>query len=169
LRVRVHDRELLLMIEIAPASPADQPEIERLLEANGLPIAGLELAIGSAFVAREEGRMVGCAAVEPYGPAGLLRSVCVEAAYRGTGLGRRLVRRAEAGAVDRGVAELFLLTETAAAWFPRLGYEPDTRAAAPDAIQSSPEFSGACPNTAVLLRKRLTRPSTLPTHLAPIG
>ncbi len=145
------------MIEIELAQASDRPAIEALLEASGLPTDGFELALGTAVVAREEGRIVGCAAVEPYGSVGLLRSACVAPPFRGLGLGSRLVDRAEAVAAARGVAELFLLTETAAAWFARRGYEPGAREAAPAALLGSPEFTGACPVSAALFRMRLVR------------
>jgi amino-acid N-acetyltransferase len=141
--------------EIAPARASDRLAIEALLRANGLPAAGLELALGMAVVAREDSRIVGCAAIEPYGSAGLLRSVCPDPRHRGSGLGRRLVERAEAVAAARGITELFLLTETAADWFPRLGYLRDRRESAPGQLRASPEFTHACPASASLLRKRL--------------
>jgi amino-acid N-acetyltransferase len=149
-------RRQLRVIEIEPARASDRPAIEALLRANALPTAGIELALGTAVVAREEGRIVGCAAIEPHGSAGLLRSVCVELGRRGFGLGRLLVERAEALAAARGLAELFLLTETAADWFPRLGYEAGPRETAPAALSGSPEFTGACSAGAALLRKRLS-------------
>jgi amino-acid N-acetyltransferase len=148
---------MLRVIEIEPARTSDGPAIEALLEANLLPTDGFELALETAVVAREEGRVVGCAAVEPYGPVGLLRSVCVAPPLRGLGLGSRLVDRAEAVAAARGIAELFLLTETAANWFARRGYEPGAREAAPAALLGSPEFTVACPVSAALFRKRLNR------------
>jgi N-acetylglutamate synthase-like GNAT family acetyltransferase len=144
------------MIEIEPARAGDRPEIEGLLEAGLLPTDGFELALGTAVVARDDGRIVGCAAIEQYGSAALLRSVCVAPDHRGIGLGQRLVERAEAVAAALEVAELFLLTETAADWFARLGYVPDSRDSAPAAIQTSPEFTGACPESAALYRKRLS-------------
>ena len=143
------------MISIEVARPEDRPAIEGLLSESGLPTAGLELALGSAVVARRGDRVVGCAAVEPYDSVGLLRSVCVEASLRGTGLGQSLVARAEALARSRGIRELFLLTETAAEWFPRLGYLPGDRTAVPAALNASPEFAGACPDSARLFRKEI--------------
>jgi amino-acid N-acetyltransferase len=140
---------------IERAEPIDRRLIEDLLEANHLPLAGLDRALSAAVVAREIGAVVGCAAVEPYGSVGLLRSVCVTAERRGAGLGRRLVAEAETLAAGRGIAELYLLTETAAAWFPALGYEPAPRAEAPAAITVSAEFTAACPASAVMMRKRL--------------
>ena len=145
------------MIEIELARPTDRPEIEALLRANRLPTDGFELALATAIVARAEELIVGCSAVEVYGSVGLLRSVCVEPGHRGIGLGWRLVERAEALAGTRGIVELFLLTETAAAWFARHGYEPSARDAAPAPLLESPEFAGACPVSAALLLKRMNR------------
>jgi amino-acid N-acetyltransferase len=147
---------LLLMIEIQLAASNDGPAIEALLTSNGLPLAGLELASELTLTARADGTLLGCAAIEPHGSVGLLRSVCVAEAERGTGLGRRLVAEAESLAVKVGIDELYLLTETAAAWFPRLGYEATDRGAVPSELAASPEFTGACPDSAVLLGKRLT-------------
>jgi amino-acid N-acetyltransferase len=144
------------MIEIERAVPDDRPAIDALLTANGLRLAGLELAWELTLVTRADGTVAGCAAVEPHGSVGLLRSVCVAESERGTGLGRRLVAEAEWLAGAAAIGELYLLTETAAAWFPRLGYEAAERAAAPAELVASPEFAGACPDTAVMFRKRLS-------------
>ncbi|MGD0247582.1 MAG: arsenic resistance N-acetyltransferase ArsN2 [Candidatus Limnocylindrales bacterium] len=146
------------MTRIEPALDSDRPAIEGLLSEGGLPLDGLEIALRTAVVARDEvGKraVVGCAAVEPYGSVGLLRSVCVAPDLRGMGLGRGLVDAAESLAASRGITELYLLTETAAAWFPRLGYVPTTRAALPMALAASPEVAGACPQSAAVFHKRL--------------
>lgn len=143
------------MSSIERAVPGDRPIIEDLLEAYHLPLAGFGRALPTAFVAREGAAIVGCAAIEPYDSVGLLRSVCVAAGRRGTGLGRRLVTEAEALAAERGIAELYLLTESAADWFPHLGYERSPRDEAPPEITVSAEFTVACPASAVLMRKRL--------------
>jgi amino-acid N-acetyltransferase len=144
------------MIPIEHALPADRTAIEELLTANGLPLDGLELALPVAVVARDGNGLAGCAAFEPYGSAGLLRSVCVRERLRGTGLGLALVAAAEDTARQVGISELFLLTETAADWFPRLGYERTTREAAPADMTSSAEFASACPVSAAVFHKRLS-------------
>jgi amino-acid N-acetyltransferase len=135
---------------------ADRPAVEALLAANDLPLDGLEPALPLSVVALDDaGEVVGCAAVEPYGAAGLLRSVCVTESLRSTGLGRSLVEAAETLAAEHGIGELFLLTETAAGWFPRLGYVAAVRAEAPADMAASPEFVSACPVDAAVFRKRL--------------
>jgi len=143
------------MTAIEIALESDRPAIERLLSRSGLPLDGLDIAISAAVVVRADESVVGCAAIEPYGTVGLLRSVCVASDLRGTGVGHQLVDAAEKLAARRGISELWLLTETAERWFPRLGYEPATRAAIPAALAASPEVAGACPRSAAVLHKRL--------------
>jgi amino-acid N-acetyltransferase len=143
------------MTSIERAKPSDRVSIEALLVAAGLPLAGLGFALGTAVVARDCDTIVGVAAVEPYGSAGLLRSVAVAETWRGTGLGRRLVTEAEACAAESGIGTLFLLTETAEDWFPRLGYEASNRAGVPAALAASPEFTAACPEGAAVFRKAI--------------
>ena len=143
------------MTAIERAVDSDRAAIERLLVAGGLPLDGLDGALSMAVVARGDVGVVGCAAVEPHGSVGLLRSVCVAADMRGTGLGRRLVAATEELAASQGSSELYLLTETAEAWFPRLGYVASTRAAVPAALTVSAEFTGACPDSAAVFHKRL--------------
>ena len=143
------------MTSIERALPGDRRVIEDLLEANRLPLSGFGRALPTAIVARDGAAIAGCAAIEPYGSVGLLRSVCVAAGRRGTGLGRQLVAHAEALAAESGIVDLYLLTETAADWFPRLGYVRAPREEAPVELTFSAEFTVACPATAVMMRKHL--------------
>ena len=55
-------------------------------------------------------------------------SVAVGAARRGQGLGQALATAALDLGRQRGVATVYLLTETAAGFFPKLGFRPITRA-----------------------------------------
>jgi amino-acid N-acetyltransferase len=143
------------MTKVERALDSDRTAIESLLLAGGLPLDGLGLALPTAVVARGDGVVVGCAALEPYGSVGLLRSVCVATHLRGAGLGRELVDATEQLATEVGISELFLLTETAETWFPRLGYLPAARTSVPAALMASPEFTGACPDSAAVLHKRI--------------
>ena len=142
-------------MRIERASPEDVPAVEGLLAAAGLPLEGAAEALATGVVARRGGQVVGAAAVEGYGAAGLLRSVVVAADCRGTGLGRALVAAAEDLARGLGHGELYLLTDTAAGWFPRLGYETVDREVAVAAVGESIEFTMACATTGVLLRRSI--------------
>ncbi len=150
-------------LQIRRAEPPDWPGIRALVSDAGLPEDGLDAALPSSVIAvagaaPDAATVVGCAAIERYGRAGILRSVAVVQGRRGTGVGGAVVAAAEALAADLAIDDLFLLTETAAGWFPRLGYEPADRSDVPADVAASPEFAYACPVSAVLLRKRLAGP-----------
>ena len=124
-------------MRIERATASDVPAVEALLLAAKLPLEGAAEALATGVVARDGEAVVGAAAVEPFGEAGLLRSVVVAEPLRGTGLGRQLVAAAEGLARDRGIRQLYLLTETAADWFPRLGYGVVQREEARAAVGAS--------------------------------
>lgn len=138
------------------AVPADVPAVEALLAAAGLPLEGAREAFDLGVVGRgEDGEVQAAAAIERFGEAGLLRSVVVAQDRRGTGAGRGLVAAAEALARDEGIRDLYLLTETAIDWFPRLGYEVVERAAAAAVVGESVEFTTVCRDTGVPMRRSI--------------
>jgi amino-acid N-acetyltransferase len=144
-------------MRIERATPGDLPAVEALLVSSGLPLDGVAEAFAErGLVARaDDGRVVGAAAIERYGEAGLLRSVVVAAELHGGGVGRALVAAAEARATGEGMTALHLLTETAADWFGHLGWERIGRDTAAGAIGGSVEFRTACSVRAIAMRRRL--------------
>jgi amino-acid N-acetyltransferase len=142
-------------VAIDLAAAADYDVIEALLGQERLPLAGLKDHFDQMLVARDGARIVGCAALELYEDGALLRSVAVDAAHRGTGLGSELTRAALQLAEARGVAAVYLLTTTAERFFPRFGFEVIDRADVPDSVTRSAEFTHACPSSAIVMRKRL--------------
>jgi N-acetylglutamate synthase-like GNAT family acetyltransferase len=144
------------MTELRAAQPADMPAVEALLLAAGLPLDGAEDAFAHGVVAEDDGRIVAAAATERFPGAALLRSVAVREDRRGQGAGRALVQRIERDASEAGVPALYLLTETAAAWFEGLGYDRIEREAVPDAVRRSVEFTTACAETAIAMVKRIS-------------
>jgi len=144
----------------APAvGPMKAGELERvlaLLQRLGLPVAGLAEHAGTAFVARERGgAIVGSAALEVHGSEALLRSVAVEPAWQGSGLGRRLTEAALGLASRLGLSRVYLLTETAEKFFPKFGFREVKRDEVPAGVRDSVEFRLACPASAVAMEKRL--------------
>jgi amino-acid N-acetyltransferase len=137
------------------AAPADLEEIERLLRASALPTAGVRESLDAFLVAEAEGQLVGAIGMETHDDYGLLRSAAVDVRRRGSGVGRALVERIVEEARSRRMVALYLLTTTAEEYFPRFGFERTTRDVVPDAVKRSVEFRGACPDTAVVMRRRL--------------
>ena len=158
-RVRVEAFVQRERYDAVPIESVDRnvvPEIVSFLTANGLPVAGLADHATDLLVARDAGRLVGTAALEIHGGDALLRSVAVETAMRGTGLGQRMTRAALDRARQRGVSRVFLLTETAAAFFPKFGFTSIDRSHVPDSIRGTVEFASACPASAQVMTLELT-------------
>jgi amino-acid N-acetyltransferase len=135
------------------AGPGDFAGVVALLEAADLPTAGLKPSLPDFLVAEEGGRVVGAVGLEVYGDSALLRSAVVDPGRRGSGLGRDLVESLLDRAETRGVREIYLLTATAEHFFPRFGFARIPRAAVAQAVQASVEFRGACPDSAIAMRR----------------
>lgn len=143
-------------VTIERSTPDDLPAVEALLIASDLVLDDAAKAFETGVVARaEDGALLACAAIEPFGDAAFLRSVAVAEGRRGEGLGRAIVQAAEQVARETGAREIYLLTETAADWFPRLGYERVERDLVPPAVRTSVEFVSACPVSALVMRRAL--------------
>jgi amino-acid N-acetyltransferase len=142
-------------IHIDRATGADAAAVLALMERAHLPTDGLAAHLDAAFVARAGDRVVGSAAIEVYEDGGLLRSVAVDEDCRGAGLGVRLTEAAIEDAQRRALPALYLLTTTAEHFFPRFGFERITRDEVPASVQTSIEFRGACPASAIVMRKAL--------------
>jgi arsenate reductase len=141
-------REGLAAPVISEAGRQAVPEILAFLAASKLPGAGLAEHATDLLVAREGRELVGTAALEVYETSALLRSVAVDASLRGTGLGQAITREALVLARRRGVQRVFLLTETAPAFFPRFGFVEIDRDRVPESIRRTVEFASACPASA---------------------
>ena len=133
----------------------DLEALLRLLEQNHLPAAGFPEHLDTAFVARQDGQIVGSAALEVHPDGALLRSVAVSPALQGRGLGRELTTAAIELARRMQAPALYLLTTTAEDYFPKFGFERIARSDVPVAVQASIEFTSACPSSAIVMRRRL--------------
>lgn len=147
-------------VELRPGDVASETElasVRRLLRENNLPVPD---SLDEQFIlACADGRVVGGAGLElpgrdagPHaGRVGLLRSVVVDSPYRGRGIAEALVRDRLAWGRARGVREVYLLTETAPEYFPRLGFASIERCEAPEPIRRTEEFRELCSQSSVLM------------------
>ena len=138
------------------AADADRSAIERLLEASSLPLTESDENLDHFFVHEGDGGSVnGVAGLELYGRAGLLRSVVVAGPARRQGIAAALIEQVVDRARTQGCTALYLLTLDAEAYFRRFGFEVISRSEAPAAIRGAPEFAFLCPESAVLMQKKL--------------
>lgn len=141
---------------IAPFQTHDEAALDTLLQACELSTEDITPEMLEHFrVAHLDKALVGCAGVDMLGEVGLLRSVAVDEAHRGTGLGKELVAAAEELAREEGVQTLYLLTDTAEGFFAGLGYRKVPREEAPADVAGTQQFAKLCPGSSSFMAKTL--------------
>jgi len=138
---------------VNPADAGARAWAGRALEAAGLCALGEATELLAARA--PDGVLLGVAGLERYGGDGLLRSLVVAPAARRSGTGAALVAAVEQRAAALGLGALYLLTESAMAFFAARGYERVPRESVPAAVRGSEQFRLHCPASAVCLRKYL--------------
>ena len=137
---------------IRAAQADDVGVVEAALRDADLPLNGLRDQFGDGYaIAEANGELIGVEGIEVYGTDGLLRSAAVVPSWRGKGVGEALTRDRIEWARRRGLKSLYLLTMTAGDYWPRFGFARADRNAAPDDMRKSPEFTDACPSTALFM------------------
>lgn len=137
-----------------PASGHDQ-DLQAALQAAGLPIDDLEQGGRTFFRFADQGEIVGFGGLESYGDCALLRSVVVLSDKRGRGYGEAISRQMLDHAARDGARTVYLLTETATAFFEKLGFLKVDRATAPAAILRTRQAASLCPASAGLFAKTI--------------
>ena len=125
-------------------------QIIQLLVAEKLPVDDLPETLENFHVIIQNNEPIGVAGLEIYGVNGLLRSVVVDKNFRGKGFADQLIKKIE---VHVGLKEIYLLTETAVAYFEKKGYQIITRVEVPEEVLQSSEFSHVCPESAIVMKK----------------
>jgi len=151
-----HDPAPRLSYTLRPALPADRPRVTGLRRQADLPLDGIPDDLEGFLVAQlPDGRVCAAGGLERHGTTALLRSTVVDPSCRACGVGGALVAELLRRAESSGALDVVLLTTTAQAWFPRFGFERIAWSDVPSEALGSAEFRGACPQTAVVMRKRV--------------
>ncbi len=155
--VKPHPAAVTAGVTVASARQEDLFAIERLLEEAGLP-TDVTSHLPDFLVARHRGSVVGCGGMEVQGSDALFRSLVVNPAYRGSGLGRRLYDGLAERARGTGVERAYLLTTTIVPLAESWGFRRIDRTEVPPAIQQTSQFRGACCASAVAMWQDLHVP-----------
>lgn len=138
-------------IHIETATEADFGAVCFLLSANNLPTADLNPLLENFLLAVEGADTVGVMGIDRYGAEGLLRSAAVMASHRNKGIASVLLQQLKQHAKQAGVKNLYLVTNTAEAYFERKGFKKISREAVSAAVLQSKEFNGVCPASATIM------------------
>jgi arsenate reductase len=141
---------------IGPSSGGDLDAIKSMLMAALLPsrdVGGLNQRF---IVARENGRILGCAGLEAFDQDGQVRSLAVHWTRRNAGLGTRLHERLLFEAVLAGVRNLYVVTTTAEEFFSRHGYRKVRAQEVPPRLLASEEFATFVPGGGTVMSRPVT-------------
>ena len=139
-------------LEIEKPGAEDLQEIKQLLQQNKLPVEDIA-DLSHFFIAKKGKKIAGVIGLEVYNQYGLLRSMVTDANYRKYSIASSLVDKLFQYAVELGLKEMYLLTETAEQYFQKKGFHTIERDNAPKAIKQTKEFSHLCPSSAVVMKK----------------
>ncbi|MFB2553505.1 arsenic resistance N-acetyltransferase ArsN2 [Ensifer soli] len=136
--------------------PGGDDGLRTALATARLPVDDLDEPGRVFYHFLDDGRTVGFGGLERHGAYALLRSVVVPAEQQGKGFGRAITQELLDQAHDAGIGAVYLLTESAARFFTRLGFRAISRDLAPAAILATRQAAGLCPASATLMVKDLT-------------
>jgi glycerol 3-phosphatase-2 len=149
---------------IRAARPDDAVAIEALLAKSGLQTDAIQERIPDTLVAElPPGAVLGTVSLElfgqgddrPDGGRGIahLRSLSVAPDHRNGRLGSLLAARAVRLALDRGASAVYAVTESAAPFFERLGFQPTgPRDSLPEEIRATPMVATTCSSSSTAFR-----------------
>ena len=130
---------------------ADLAQLESLLRANHLPTEDCLEQAQFFYGIFNQGELVAAGGLEPAANFALLRSVVVREQNRAQGLARDLCRFLIELAESEGRESIYLLTETAEAYFEDIGFNRVDRDQVPTAITQTRQFASLCPDSASCL------------------
>lgn len=133
---------------IVRLQPANLAQLEGLLHDNNLPAEDCAAQARIFFGIFDGDELIAAGGLEPAADYALLRSVVVQKPYRGSGLARSISRYLIGLAEADGKKAIYLLTETAEAYFKKLGFSSVDRAQVPVEITRTRQFTSLCPDTA---------------------
>lgn len=113
-------------VSVRAARPDDVPRMTQLINEAHLPAVFIEEFLAGFVAAEREGQVVGCGGVEVYRAGAVIRSVVIDPAAQGLGLGRRLAERLVEYGHAAGVRDFYLFTVDAASFWRHLGFEDVT-------------------------------------------
>jgi amino-acid N-acetyltransferase len=138
--VEVKRKSVSSSITYSFAAPADKDQIRRLLSTCGLPTLYIHRHLKFFIVAKADEKIVGVIGLEAYGRVGLLRSLCVDQAYRGRGVAKMLNAMIMAYAHMRGIVSFYMFTFDAEKFASKLGFHKIGKNRIPKSIRSTWQF-----------------------------
>jgi N-acetylglutamate synthase-like GNAT family acetyltransferase len=141
-------------LRIVPIEQTDYAALAGVLAENNLLAGDLD-GDNKRFFAFVDGSgwRVGVGGLELYGSAAILRSFFTISHHRGQGLGGQMLEELLSTAKALGVADVYLFTVEAEAFFNKHGFLTVDRTVAPAGVRDSRQFVEHCHNASFMHRK----------------
>src|SRR4030067_634123 len=152
----VESQTVQFPITYSVANPTDKNQIRRSLSECGLPTLYIHRHLKSFMVAKAGKKIVGVIGVEVYGQVGLLRSLCVDQAYRGQGIAKMLNAKMSAYAHMLKIDRLYLFTWDAEKFTSKSGFHKIDKKRIPKSIRSTWQFHSFSPYPVLCMMKKIT-------------
>jgi amino-acid N-acetyltransferase len=127
-------------LKLRAAGLADVSRLNKLLEEASLPSGHIEEFIENFVVIENEGAVAGGGGFERYESSAVLRSVVVEEALRGRGLGKGIAEALMDRARKAAVTDFCLFTIDSHEFWRKLGFEDVPMSAWPEPAQKCWQF-----------------------------
>jgi N-acetylglutamate synthase-like GNAT family acetyltransferase len=127
---------------LRPATAGDIEAITALLVAAHLPAVELKEHIDHFVVAERGGQLIGCGGIEIYPncTAGLVRSMAIDEALRGGGLGTRILEWVMEHGRAAGLDDFFLFTVDARDFYVPFGFADVSLDEFPEPMRQSAQY-----------------------------
>lgn len=132
----------------------ERQQVMNLIQGQKLPVSDINEDT-LLYQLLDGDRAIGTAGLDIFDDCALLRSVSVIAGVQGKGYGRKLNEQIEKFAKASGINCMYLITTTAKDFFEHQGYCVIKREEAPGVIRQTEQFTGLCPSSAIVMKKRL--------------
>lgn len=136
---------------IRKAGPENYNSILTLLEAAGLPTAGVPESPEN-FLLAECGDIVGVIGMEKAGQSALIRSLAVKTGFRSRGIGTALLNASLKAVRGEGCREAYTLTATAEKYLAKRGFIKIDRSGIPAELIENSGLNTACPSCSTCMK-----------------
>jgi amino-acid N-acetyltransferase len=149
----IQDKKLVFAVN--KLNNKEKEELKHLLKSDQLCFNDINEHGIHLYGVRIKGEQVGYFGYQLFGALALFRSMVVVAVAQNKGYGSLIWQQAKIKLSEEGVKEVYLLTNTAAPFFKKQGFETVARSSAPEPILSTSEFKEFCPENSVCMRIKL--------------
>jgi amino-acid N-acetyltransferase len=144
------------MFEVNNIAINERHAVQNLLESEGLCFNDVNNIGVQLLEVRSKKAIIGYFGYELYGNYALFRSMVVAPEFRKMGYGKLIWHEAKEKLINEHIDKVFLLTNTASAFFRSQGFVEIARDSVPEDIGSTTEFIEFCPSDSICMMINLT-------------